>query len=343
MTLPIIDLSQLDSPEKHADFYNELRHIAREIGFFYLTGHGISQTDMQNIAQQAKAFFALPLAEKQQIAMHHSPHFRGYTAVGEELTRQSPDYREQIDIGAELPVIQPIASDKPWQKLQGPNLWPDALPHFKPTVLEWQHQLRQVAVRLLRAFLVALNQPATALDDLIHDHPVHLIKLIHYPANQQQDASSQQGVGAHKDSGILTLLLQDDVGGLEVETDQGWIAVPPLKGAFVINIGEVLELATNGYLRANVHRVVRSVKGQDRYSIAYFLMPNLDAQVPLLPLDEALAAVALGPESDPNNPLLTHLGMNTLKGRLRSHPQVTQRFYPEHYVNLFADRSSTSL
>ena len=149
-----------------------------------------------------------------------------------------------------------IPADAPWLHLQGPNLWPQAadLPQFKTTVLDYQQTLREVAIKLLRAFLVALDQPADALDDLIADPPVHLLKLVRYPASSA--AADAQGVGAHKDTGILTLLLQDEVGGLEVESDHGWIAVPPLQDAFVINIGEILELATNGYLRANVHRVV---------------------------------------------------------------------------------------
>jgi len=333
--LPVIDLRLHDDLEQAEDFHRNLARIARETGFFYLVGHGITRQEIQAIREQTYAFFALPQTDKDAIDMQYSPHFRGYTAVGGERTRQKPDYREQIDIGAELPAHDLQADSPAWLRLQGPNQWPDALPHFKATVLHWQARLRDVAIKLLHAFMVALEQPAHALDDAASGTPADWIKLIHYPGSAH--AAQQQGVGAHKDGGILTLLLQDRVAGLQVETPQGWIDVPPVEHAFVVNIGEILELATNGYLRANVHRVVAPPPRVSRYSIAYFLRPRLAAgQVPLLQLPPHLARLATGPESDPLNPLLRNVGENSLKGRARSHLPVTKRFYPEIYAQLVA-------
>ena len=329
--LPVIDLSELNDPEKHAAFYLNLRQTARNIGFFYLVGHGIKASQIQAMQAQSRAFFALNQDKKDALNMKHSPHFRGYTASKEELTRQLPDHREQIDLGAHLPVHQNIPSDQPWLHLQGPNLWPDEqdLPEFRQTVETYQQSLREVAIRLLRAFLVALEQPENALDELIAEPPVHLLKLVRYPASASSDDA--QGVGAHKDTDILTLLWQDEVGGLQVQSDAGWIDVPPLQDAFVINIGEILELATNGYLRANVHRVSTPQGKQDRYSIAYFLAPNLNSRVPKLTLNPQLQALALGPEADPNNPMFEQLGANSFKSRLRSHVAVTEKYYPHIY------------
>ena len=150
-----------------------------------------------------------------------------------------------------------------------------------------------------------------------------------YPG--RTEGESRQGVGAHKDSGFLTMLLQDDQPGLQVEvTPDNWIDASPLPGAFVVNIGELLELATNGYLRATVHRVVSPQQNNERLSIAFFLGAQLDAVVPIYQLPPQLAELAQGPSSDPLNPLLREVGWNYLKGRLRSHPEVAQRFYPEH-------------
>ena len=334
LQLPIIDLSRVDIVSEREDFYRELRQTAREIGFFYLVGHGVDIPRIRAMEQQARAFFALEPAQKDALSMIHSPQFRGYTRAKEEITRNRPDNREQIDVGAELPVWQNIPANAPWLHLQGPNLWPnaEALPAFKSTVLDYQATLRHVAIKLLRAFLVALNQPDDALDALIADPPVHLLKLVRYPAsNQLADA---QGVGAHKDTDILTLLLQDEVGGLQVQTDAGWIDVPPLQDAFVINIGEILELATNGYLRANVHRVRTPQGKHDRYSIAYFLAPHLNSHVPHLQLSTELKKLALGPEADPNNPMFHQLGANSFKSRLRSHTAVAKRYYPQSYTQL---------
>lgn len=333
--LPIIDLSELNNTESSQHFYENLRITAREIGFFYLRGHGIDLEKIHAIEEQTRNFFALPQHEKDAIDMKYSPHFRGYTAIKKEITRKHPDYREQIDIGAELPILETTAESPAWYQLQGPNLWPESLPEFKPIVLDWQAQLRDVSIRLLRAFMVALGQPEDALDHLINGTPSHLLKLIHYPGSNE--VTDTQGVGPHKDTGILTLLLQDKIGGLQVETDAGWIDVPPLEDAFIINIGEALELATNGYLRANVHRVITPKQGLDRYSIAYFLAPDLTSSIPLLTLDSDLAELALGPESDPENPLFRNVGDNALKGRLRSHLEVTKRFYPEHYAQIISN------
>jgi len=340
--LPVIDLSLADNPATRDEFHRNLAQIARNIGFFHLIGHGITPEEIQAIRQQTYAFFALPQASKDNIDMEWSPHFRGYTAAGVERTRLRPDHREQIDIGAELPAHEMTADTPAWLRLQGPNQWPDDLPGFKQTTLHWQDRLREVAIRLLRAFMVALEQPADALDALVTGTPAHLLKLIHYPGSA--DPSQQQGVGAHKDAGILTLLLQDKVGGLQVETENGWIDIPPTEHAFVINIGEILELATNGYLRATQHRVNTPPAGVERYSIAYFITPRLDAgSVPVLQLPPHLAQLATGPETDPLNPLLHNVGQNSLKGRVRSHLAVTKRFYPDSYQELITQAGSEEL
>ncbi|WP_353234311.1 2-oxoglutarate and iron-dependent oxygenase domain-containing protein [Diaphorobacter ruginosibacter] len=333
--LPVIDLSELDKSGSHDAFHARLARIARDTGFFYLEGHGIDVDRIREVERLTREVFKLSPGAKNAIAIRNTPHFRGYTGVGGEITRLRPDLREQLDFGEELPAVASSGPDHPaWWALQGPNQWPDEqLPALKPGILDWLDQTRAVAEKLLHAFLFALGQEPQALDALIGAPRNHRLKIIHYPGQPQ--GASDQGVGAHKDGGLLTLLLQDSVGGLQVETAEGWIDVPPRKNAFVINIGEMLELATNGYLRANVHRVVSPQPGVDRYSIAYFFSPGLHAQeIPLLALPDALAQQARGPESDPQNPLFRHIGTNALKGRIRSHLDVAERFYPEQFAQL---------
>jgi isopenicillin N synthase-like dioxygenase len=213
--------------------------------------------------------------------------------------------------------------------MQGPNQWPEALPELKTVLTGWQQDMTQVALELLRGFAEALQLPRNAFDNLYGEYPNEHIKLIRYPGRSESESS--QGVGAHKDSGFLTLLLQDDQPGLQVEvTPDNWIAASPLPGSFVVNIGELLELASNGYLRATIHRVVSPKAEKERLSVAFFLGAQLDAVVPVYQLPDSLARLALGPASDPLNPLLREVGWNYLKGRLRSHPEVARRFYPEH-------------
>jgi isopenicillin N synthase-like dioxygenase len=330
--IPVLDLSRLEAGDGVCPgFLAELRTAARDVGFFYLTGHGVEAALLRELMLVTRRFFALPETDKLAIEMVHSPHFRGYNRVAWERTRGAPDWREQIDIGAEREALPRSPSLPPWTRLQGPNQWPAALPELRPLVLRWQQASIQVLSRLLRAFALALGQAEDALLPLYGTEPHHVTKLIRYPGRDAM--GSDQGVGAHKDSELLTLLLQDDVGGLQVETAQGWIDVLPRPGTFVVNIGELLELASDGYLRATLHRVVAPPHGTERVSIAFFLGARLDATVPLLPLPAALAAQAHGPESDPYNPLFRNVGQNYMKGRLRSHPDVARR----HHADLFSE------
>lgn len=325
--LPSLDLALLDgSPAQRQGFLEQLRHAARDVGFFYLTGHGIDSQLLKQVQQQARQFFALPEAQKLAVGMINSAHFRGYNRAASEITRGQPDLREQFDVGAERQALAPDAHSPAWARLQGPNQWPEALPHLKPLLLEWQQAMTAMSLRLLRAFALALSLPEQAFDQLYGDKPNEHIKLIRYPG--RAPGESQQGVGAHKDSGFLSFLLQDQQAGLQVEVEDGrWIDALPRENSLVVNIGELLELASNGYLRATVHRVHSPPADCDRLSIAFFLGARLDAVVPLYPLPAELQREARGPASDPANPLLRDVGWNYLKGRLRSHPDVAQRFY----------------
>ena len=331
-TLPTLDLSLLEgTAAQRQGFLDALRHAARDVGFFYLTGHGIDSGLLKQAQDHARQFFALPDSEKATVGMINSPHFRGYNRAASEITRGKPDLREQFDLGAERDVLPQDEHSPYWARLQGPNQWPAALPQFKPLLLDWQQAMTRMSLRLLRAFAQALSLPQEAFDQLYGDNPNEHIKLMRYPG-QAPDASNQ-GVGAHKDSGFLSFLLQDQQAGLQVEIEEGrWIDALPRDNTLVVNIGELLELATNGYLRATVHRVLSPPKGSERLSIAFFLGAQLDAVVPLYPLPTALLQEARGPASDPDNPLFRDVGWNYLKGRLRSHPDVAQRFYADALI-----------
>lgn len=327
-TLPILDLRDYDAPSARPAFLRTLRAAARDVGFFYLVGHGLPPSQVRELFALSRAFFALPEADKLAIQMANSRHFRGYTCLGHERTGGRVDWREQIDIGLEVPALAVKPGDPPWRRLQGPNQWPRALPALRAAFLDWHEAAGGVARRLLHAFALALEQPADSFDALLRPLPNQVVKTIRYPGREV--AADEQGCGAHKDSELLTLLLQDEVGGLQVQDqDGGWIDVPPRAGSFVVNTGELLELASDGYLRATVHRVQAPAAGRERFAIAFFLAPALNATVPRLTLPPGLAAGARGPASDPANPLFRDVGINTLKGRLRSHPDVAARHYAD--------------
>lgn len=335
VNVPILDLSRFDGePAERDAFLAELRRAGYELGGFYLTGHGVDPALISEAQALSRRFFDLPEQDKLAIEMVHSPHFRGYTRVGWERTRGAEDWREQIDVGAERPVLAVNNGDPAWRRLQGPNQWPEALPELRVVVSRLQAELTRVAFKLSRAVAAALGQPEDVFESILGDSPNQLLKLIRYPG--RADGDDRQGVGPHKDSGFLTFVLQTDQSGLQVETPEGWVDIDPIPGTFVVNVSELLELASDGYFRANVHQVVSPNSGTDRFSIAYFLSARLDARVPVLDLPPELKVLARGPEHDPSNPLFYDVGENTLKGRLRSHPDVAQR----HYADLVEARSA---
>jgi isopenicillin N synthase-like dioxygenase len=326
--IPLLDLARFNAGAgQRAGFLADLRAAARDVGFFYLTGHGVAPELLRELLEVSRRFFALPTGQKLAIEMVNSPHFRGYNRVAWELTRGAADWREQIDIGAEREALPRGPETPAWLRLQGPNQWPSALPELRPVVQRWQSAALAVLEQLLQAFCLALGQAADALEPIYKVDPHYMVKLIRYPG--RDSTQSDQGVGAHKDSELLTLLLQDTQGGLQVDTGGSWIDVTPRAGTFVVNIGELLELASDGYLRATVHRVVAPPAGTERISAAFFLGARLDATVPLLQLPPTLAAQAGGPASDPNNPLFRNVGQNYLKGRVRSHPDVARRHHAD--------------
>lgn len=326
--VPVLDLSRLEQgASEYRTFLLDLRTAARDVGFFYLSGHGISTSEIDDVLDASRRFFALPESDKLAIEMVKSQQFRGYTRAGGELTKGAADWREQLDIGVERQPIAQGPGIAPWTRLQGPNQWPSALPELKPALLAWQAKATAVAIRLLKAFALSLDQPEDAFDAIYRDSPNHRMKIVRYPGRDATEGD--QGVGAHKDGGFLTLLLQDDNKGLQVEYDGSWVNVDPLPGTLVVNIGELLELASNGYLRATVHRVVTPLAGVERISVPFFFSARLDATIPLLGLSEELAAQARGPASDPDNPLFRDVGINVLKSRLRSHPDVARRHYAD--------------
>jgi len=327
LNLPILDLSLLDQgPEAASRFRDDLRAATHDVGFFYLTGTGVTPELEGRLLQAAHDFFALPEAEKLSIENVTSPHFRGYTRVGGERTQGRVDWREQIDIGPERdPIHDPEGPG--YNRLVGPNLWPAAQPELKDVVTEWHDHLTGVARKLLRAWALALGAEEQYFDRHFGD-PQTLIKIVRYPG--KDDPTPQQGVGAHKDSGVLTLLwVEPGKGGLQVERDGEWVDAPPVPGAFVVNIGELLEYATQGYLTATNHRVISPRYPDERISVPFFFNPALDARLPIIELPEELASEVRGVTDDPTNPIHATYGENALKSRLRAHPDVAERWHAD--------------
>ncbi|NTI78681.1 isopenicillin N synthase family dioxygenase [Rhizobium rhizogenes] len=338
ISLPTLDLSRFyASPEERTAFVAELRKVLHEHGFFYLKGHGVDASLIEDVVSTAKRFFALPLEEKLKIEMVKSRHFRGYNRAGQERTRGEQDWREQLDINTEGKAVEIGPDTPPWKRLYGPNQWPEALPELKRLLLAYQAEVTRVGIDILKAIAAALDQPENVFADIYEPQPTQLLKIIRYPGRDV--AETDQGVGAHKDGGFVTVLLQDTTPGLRVRTEEGaWIEAPPVPGTFIINTGELLELATNGFVRADVHDVVAPPAGVERFSVAFFLGSRYDATIAVIELPEELKQAERGISVDRLNPIFREVGQNHLKSRLRSHPDVARA----HHADLLPPEQRTA-
>ncbi len=331
-SLPVLDIEPFLADPTGDDataFVTALRDTLHGPGFCYLTGHGIDPELSRAVMDVSSEFFARPEADRLAIVNTNTPHFRGYTRLGMEHTNGISDWRDQIDIGPEHEPVDPGPEGPAWLRVRGPNQWPPSVPAMEPAVTRWMNEMANVGAAVLRAIAVGLGQPADYFVPTTEPDPEVLVKIIRYPA-QDERRDTGQGVGLHHDSGLLSFIMQDDVGGLQVELDGELVDATPLSDALVLNIGEMLQIATDGYLRATKHRVVSPSAGRQRVSIAYFFNPRMEATFGTIALPPELAAEAPGGQSSrPGDPIFSNYGDNWLKFRIRSHPDVAEIHHPD--------------
>jgi isopenicillin N synthase-like dioxygenase len=262
----------------------QIQAACRERGFFYVTGHGVPAGLVDELADASAEFFTLPLADKLEISMDRGGRaWRGYFPVGAELTSGEPDLKEGLYFGAELPGDDPrVLAALP---LHGRNLFPRQVPRMRPLVLSYLDALTSLGQAVLRGVALSLGLDEGYFGTGYTADPTILFRIFSYPPSP--DSASGWGVGEHTDYGLLTLLAQDDSGGLEIAAPEGWIDAPPVPGTFVCNIGDMLDRLTGGWYRSTPHRV-RNLSGRARLSFPFFLDPGFTEQVPPLP-DRAAA------------------------------------------------------
>jgi isopenicillin N synthase-like dioxygenase len=277
-TVPIVDIGGLRSADQaeRARVAGEIGAAAREVGFLYVSGSGIDESRFERMLAAAKEFFALPLGEKMRSYIGLSQCHRGYVPVGEEGVEGGlPDLKEAFDTALDLPADDPdYLAGNP---MLGPNTWPE-LPGFAEAVTDYYDAVLEVGRLLLGAFADALGEDPDVFSRHATKTPSQL-RLVHYPYNP--DARDGLGIGAHTDYECFTLL-KPTAPGLEVLNGAGeWIDVPPVPGTYVVNIGDLLELWTNGAFVATSHRVRRVA--EERYSFPLFFNVDYDTEVKPLP------------------------------------------------------------
>lgn len=285
MELPIIDISALDNGDNSQEVADEIRMACMQTGFFYIAGHGVSESLQLELESASKAFFAQDLESKMRIRMAlGGKAWRGYFPVGDELTSGKPDLKEGLYFGEELDALDPrVIAGTP---MHGANLFPGNSPRLREAVLAYIDALTGLGHRLMRGISMSLGLDAGYFHDHYTANPVTLFRIFHYPA-QATPRADEWGVGEHTDYGVLTILRQDDVGGLQVKTPDGWIEAPPIPNTFVCNIGDMLDRITRGLYRSTPHRVLNR-SGRGRMSFPFFFDPAFDAEVRPLDFPQSL-------------------------------------------------------
>ncbi|XP_044464907.1 2-oxoglutarate-Fe(II) type oxidoreductase hxnY isoform X2 [Mangifera indica] len=281
--LNCIDLSSADNQQS----VFLLKQACLDCGFFYVINHGISQEFMDEVFAMSKRFFELPLNEKVKL-LRNEKH-RGYTPFLDETldpdNQVNGDYKEGYYIGVEVPEGDP-AAEKPFY---GPNVWPapDILPGWRETMERFHREALEVAKAVARIIALALDLEVGFFDkpEMLGE-PIATLRLLHYEGQVSDPMKGIYGAGAHTDYGLITLLATDDVLGLQICKDkdakpQIWEYVAPVKGSFIVNLGDMLERWSNCIFKSTLHRVLGN--GHERYSIAYFVEPSHDCLVECLP------------------------------------------------------------
>ncbi|KAF4549288.1 Non-heme dioxygenase in morphine synthesis N-terminal-containing protein 4 [Elsinoe fawcettii] len=339
--IPILDLSLARDEATKPAFLKDLRFALLEVGFLYIKNTGISDDLIQDVITLGKGFFDLPEDKKLAVEMKNKPSFLGYSKLGMEVTRFKVDWREQIDLSTPHP--DPTARDPLYYNLLGPNQWPD-MPDFRAKFEDYMTKMGKMSIDFTSLIAEAIGLPKNAFEGFFDESQQHKLKIVKYPDLEELGVEGEaQGVGPHKDSMLTSYLLQaSHHKGLQVQNNDGeWIDCPPIDGTLVVAIGQGMEALTRGVCQSTTHRVLSPPRGTGaRYSIPFFQGVSYDATFESMDVPESVQALreeVLARRGEKKDDIeftfrkgqWDHLGTATLYNRIKSHPDVGEKWYPE--------------
>jgi isopenicillin N synthase-like dioxygenase len=273
-SVPVIDIGPSFSPNgrDRQGVADEIHKACRDTGFFYIANHGFSRDLLTRTFEASRGFFALPAEEKRALTM-----VRGEARGYEHAEFQVLDDGSPADLKESFQCAQDVPGDGPG------NRWPAALPGFRETMLAYHSELRGLAAHVASLIATSLDMPADFFVECFRAaNPT--LRALRYAPQPDDAAFNQLGAGAHTDWGGITLLAQDDAGGLEVRTAQGdWLRAKPVADTFIVNLGDLMQRWTNDLYRSTLHRVKNDASARDRYSLAFFYSPSFHTRVECLP------------------------------------------------------------
>ncbi|TKX19025.1 2-oxoglutarate-Fe(II) type oxidoreductase-like protein 3 [Elsinoe australis] len=340
-SIPILDISLAKNAATKSTLLKDLRHALLEVGFLYIKNTDVSEPLVQDVIRLGKSFFDLPEDKKLAVEMKNKPSFLGYSKLGMEVTRFKVDWREQIDLSTPHPLPGP--NDPLYYNLLSPNQWPD-MPEFRDKYEEYMAQMGKMSIEFTSLIAEAIGLPANAFDGFFDESQQHKLKIVKYPDLEELGVEGEaQGVGPHKDSMLTSYLLQaSHHKGLQVQNNAGeWIDCPPIDGTFVVAIGQGMEALTKGVCQSTTHRVLSPPRGTGaRFSIPFFQGVSYDATFESMDVPESVQALrkeVLARRGEKKDDIeftfrkgqWDHLGTATLYNRIKSHPDVGEKWYPE--------------
>ena len=280
--VPVVDLAAAWSGDagKRAALADEIAEVCGRVGFMYIRNHGVADADIDAIFKTAADFHNLPHDTKMESAMARNADAQGQGYLPGMTKGSGKGLSENLQEAFQF--RRPLADDDPGllagKPLHGRIPWPKAMPDLKARMMAYYSKVDALGYQLLELFEQALDQPAGALKKYF-TKDMNSLRILHYPPQRPDEEGVHLGARAHTDTNAFTILAQDNNGGLEIRNrDNEWVAVPPIEGTFVVNVGEVLKVWTDGIFSSTLHRVINR-SGRERYSIPFFMYPSYDALI----------------------------------------------------------------
>ena len=280
--VPVIDLGPAWSNDitKRRSVADEIAEVCGRIGFMYIKNHGVAKSDIDAIFKTAEDFHSLPLETKMLSAMSRNPDAQGQGYLPGMTKGSGKNLSENLQEAFQF--RRPLADDDPdllaGKPLHGRIPWPAAMPDLKPRMMAYYDKVDRLGYEMLKLFELALDLPEGTLKQYFKKD-MNSLRILHYPPQQPDEDGVHLGARAHTDTNAFTILAQDNNGGLEIRNrDDEWVAVPPVEDTFVVNVGEVLKVWTDGIFSSTLHRVINR-SGRERYSIPFFMYPSYDALI----------------------------------------------------------------
>jgi len=274
--IPVIDITELIAGnDGKYEVAKQIGDACRIHGFFYISGHGVSDELQEFIEELSIKFYSQPLEEKEKIRMSVEEKKRGYYGILEERTATGPDFREVLTFGKDLPDDHPYVSSGHYK----PNQYPDNIQGFRAAIIEYFDVMEKLGTRLIEAIAISLGLDDNYFYENHTKDPHNVLLLVNYPPPKRELKEDEfWGVGEHSDFGFLTILKQDMSGGLQIKSGTDWIDAHPIKGTFVCNIGDMLSIVSGGQYVSTAHRV-RNPANHSRQSYPFFIGPNFNSIV----------------------------------------------------------------